>query len=71
MARVLAAIRERPGIRSGELGAVVGLSRWYAQVVVDLLVRDGLVRRVKLLHDARGVSLHPTPLPQEATPNAS
>lgn len=67
--RLLIELERRPR-RAGEIAAELGVKRPSITSLVDGLERDGLLRRVRVEHDRRGVRLESTAAGREALERA-
>ncbi len=63
--RLLIELERRPR-RAGEVAAELGVTRPTITALVDGLERDGLLRRVRVEHDRRGIQLETTEAGREA-----
>lgn len=61
---------ERCPQRAGEIAAKLGVTRPTITSLVDGLERDGLLRRVRVEHDRRGIQLETTEAGREALARA-
>jgi DNA-binding MarR family transcriptional regulator len=67
MWRVLAALRERDGLRMGELSRTTSIDVSTLTRLVDNMEKKGLVLRQRDAGDARAVALHATPAGRRMT----